>query len=211
MRWERIDRGFMRRDEREAVWEVTNVDGRRGRPKKICLNTVENDIRAGGVHGMCKFAINGVLGQGWPTPNSWEIVEGEKKKKKTIVAYRSVVIVGHSMLLVFPAGRLLLGVLTPEKAVGSLQQRHVLLLHRAVCSLELGPLVRHHARRRHLRPSRIPARCRHTVVNPFPWLTEKLLFFPAQYAHPYHLHEKYTALCNYYFVVLARQVENCVK
>lgn len=105
------------------------------------------------------------------------------------MTYRAVIVVGHSVFLVFPAGRLLLGVLAPEKAVGPLQQRNVFLLHRTVCPFELRPLVRHHARGRHLRPPRIPTRGRHTVINPFPRLAEELLFFPAQYAHPYHLQQ----------------------
>lgn len=100
----------------------------------------------------------------------------------------AIVFVGQSVLLLLPAGRLLLGVLAPQEAIGPLQQWHVLLLHCAVCSLELGPLIRHHTGRRHLGTSgRVAARGRHTVVDPFPRLAEKLLFFPAQYAHPYHL------------------------
>lgn len=107
------------------------------------------------------------------------------------VRYRAIIFVvrsRHSMFLVLPAGRLLLGILASEETVGPLQQRHVLLLHRAVRPLQLGPLVRrHHTRGRHLRPPGITARGCHTVVNPFPRLAEELLFFPAQYAYPYHL------------------------
>lgn len=108
-----------------------------------------------------------------------------------MITYRAVIVVCHSVFLVFPAGRLLLGVLAPEKAVGPLQQRHVLLLHRAMRPFKLRPLVWHHARGRHFRPPWIPTRGRHTMVNPFPRLAEELLFFPAQYAHPYHLRQCY--------------------
>lgn len=85
-----------------------------------------------------------------------------------------------SMILLFPAGRLLLGILASEMAIGPLQQWHILLFHRTVRPFELGPLVGHHTRGRHVGPSGgIPARGHHTVINPFPRFTEELLFFPA--------------------------------
>lgn len=110
----------------------------------------------------------------------------------------AIVFVGQPVLLFLPAGRLLLGVLAPQEAVGPLQQWHVLLFHCAVCPLELGPLIRHHTGWRYLRsPGRVATRGRHTVVDPFPRLAEELLFFSTQYAHPYHL-QKHVGICYFY-------------